>query len=97
MLGRPSAYSVALYFAVSCLDDPQLFDMADPPAVRTAQLGAAKRALPSGTFDPFTTGEWLNQDENTEAYSACTSWPTPTAAQPAVTAAPPFRPAPCPC
>jgi pimeloyl-ACP methyl ester carboxylesterase len=82
-------YSVPLYFAVGCLDYPQLFAMASTPAVRGAQLAAAEAALPSGTFAPFTTAEWVSQDQNTESYTACLRWPAPERAE---APAPPQRP-----
>jgi pimeloyl-ACP methyl ester carboxylesterase len=75
-------YSVELYLATSCLDYPQLFEMDATPAVRAAQLAAAEAALPASTFSPFSTAEWLAQDQNTEAYTACLDWPSPTIAQP---------------
>ncbi len=74
-------YSVPLYFAVSCLDYPQLFDMGAAPATRATQLAAAEASLPAGTFSPFTTAEWLAQDQNTEAYTACLRWPSPERAE----------------
>jgi pimeloyl-ACP methyl ester carboxylesterase len=81
--GQPvREYSVELYLATSCLDYPQLFDMNAAPAVRDQELAAAEMALPAATFSPFSTPEWLSQDQNTEAYTACLDWPTPTAAQP---------------
>jgi pimeloyl-ACP methyl ester carboxylesterase len=75
-------YSDELYLAVGCLDYPQLFDMNAPFAARRAQLAAAEARLPPTTFAPFTTEEWLAQNQNTEAYSACLQWPGPTIAQP---------------
>jgi pimeloyl-ACP methyl ester carboxylesterase len=75
-------YSVELYLATSCLDYPQLFDMNATPAVRAEQLAAAEAGLPATTFSPFGTAEWLAQDENTEAYTGCLDWPSPTVAQP---------------
>jgi pimeloyl-ACP methyl ester carboxylesterase len=80
-----SEYSVELYFAVGCLDYPQLFDMSAQPATREEQLAAAEAALPASTFSPFSTAEWLAQDENTEAYTGCVDWPAPTIATPPVT------------
>ncbi len=77
-------YSVELYVADACIDYPQLFDMRAPQAARAAQLAAAQGALPPATFSPFTTAEWISQNENTEAYSACIGWPSPTVAQPPV-------------
>jgi pimeloyl-ACP methyl ester carboxylesterase len=88
-----SSYSGGLYFAVSCLDYPQLFDMTVPTSIRLEQLAAAEASLPSSTFAPFTTAEWLGQDENTEAYTACASWPAPVDAQPPTMDAPPLLPA----
>jgi pimeloyl-ACP methyl ester carboxylesterase len=89
----PSSYSADLYLAVSCLDYPQLFSMADPPAARRAELAASVAALAPGTFAPFTTAQWLRQDQNTEAYTACTSWPSPVHDVPPTTGTLPLLPA----
>jgi pimeloyl-ACP methyl ester carboxylesterase len=75
-------YSGELYLAASCLDYPQLYDMHDKTATRTKELNQAIAALPSSTFSPFTTQEWLDQDQNTEAYTACLAWPSPILAVP---------------
>jgi pimeloyl-ACP methyl ester carboxylesterase len=75
-------YSGELYQAVSCLDYPQLYDMDATPAERQAELAQAAAALPAATFFPFTTEEWLAQDQNTEAYTSCTAWPSPVEAVP---------------
>ncbi len=88
-----SEYSVGLYFAVGCLDYPQLFSMASSPSARTGELAAAEAALPASTFSPFTTSEWLSMDENTEAYTGCEDWPSPVNAQPPVPEPPPVLPA----
>ncbi len=83
--GQPlKEYSVALYFASACTDYTQLFDLGASGAQRAQQLLSAEQALPAGTFDPFTTTEWLSQDENTEALTGCLQWPSPTIAQPPV-------------
>jgi len=76
---RSASYSGGLYLAVSCLDYPQLFPMTATPAARTADLAAAEAGLDPSTFAPFTVAEWVAQDQNTEAYSACSGWPSPTA------------------
>jgi len=80
--GPVREYSVELYLATSCLDYPQLFDMDASPATRAQELAAAEAVLPASTFSPFSTSQWLAQDENTEAYTACLDWPSPTIAQP---------------
>jgi pimeloyl-ACP methyl ester carboxylesterase len=85
-------YSVELYLASACLDYPQLFDMGASPAARAQQLAAAEAALPAATFGPFTTREWLQQNQNTEAYSACLDWPSPTIAQPPTSGVTPLFP-----
>ena len=77
-----TVYSGELYLAVSCLDYPQLYDMHASEAVRSAELAQAVAALPASTFAPFTTQEWLAQDQNTEAYTACLAWPAPIEAVP---------------
>jgi pimeloyl-ACP methyl ester carboxylesterase len=77
-----SVYSGELYMAVSCLDYPQLYDMQANATTRSAELARAIAALPESTFAPFTTDEWLAQDQNTEAYTACLAWPTPIEAVP---------------
>jgi pimeloyl-ACP methyl ester carboxylesterase len=87
-----SEYSVELYMAVSCLDYPQLFSLMSPPAARPAELAASIAALPSTTFAPFTTAEWLAMDQNTENYTACLDWPVPHEFTPPVAATPPLLP-----
>ena len=70
-------YSNGLYFAVSCLDYPQLFSMRASPAERRAQLAARLAAPPPGAFDPFTASEWLTMSAYSEPYRACLDWPRP--------------------
>ncbi len=89
----PTSYSGGLYLAVSCLDYPQLFPMTASPATRSADLAAAEARLDPRTFAPFTVDEWLAQDQNTEAYTACTGWPRPTAAVPPTNGSLPLLPA----
>jgi len=87
-----SSYSGLLYMAVSCLDYPQLFNMNDSETAREAQLTAAEAALPASTFAPFTTQEWLAQDQNTEAYTSCVAWPSPVDAEEPPTVGQPIVP-----
>lgn len=76
--GRAVDYSDGLYFAVACTDYQQLFSMNAAPALRRQQLTAAISSLPTNTFAPFTTAEWITVLPYTESYSACVDWPTPT-------------------
>ena len=87
-----SEYSIDLYFAVGCLDYPQLFNMSSSPALRASELQDAESALPADTYSPFSTAEWLAQDENTEAYTGCEDWPVPTIAQPPTSGVSPLLP-----
>ena len=48
------------------------------PAVRRQQLAASIKALPADTFAPFTTAEWIQMNQFTEAYTGCLDWPAPT-------------------
>jgi pimeloyl-ACP methyl ester carboxylesterase len=82
--GPPTVYTDGLYYAVACTDYPQLFDMHATPAARRTQLAAAVRALPADTFAPFTTQEWLQVNQYTEAYTACLGWPAPVHDDPAL-------------
>jgi pimeloyl-ACP methyl ester carboxylesterase len=85
--------SALLYLAVGCLDYPQLFNLAAAPPERAAQLASAVAQLPAATFSPFTTQEWIAQNRNTEAYTACLDWPAPVAAQPPTSGTLPLLPA----
>lgn len=83
--GPVKAYSDGTFFAVGCTDYPQLFDPSSSPAKRREQLAASIKALPANTFAPFTTAEWIQMNQFTEAYTACLDWPAPThPADPAV-------------
>ncbi len=83
--GEPlSEYSVALYFADSCLDYPQLFSLGSSQSVREAELLSAEQSVGATTFAPFTVAEWLSMDQNTEALTACLGWPKPTIAEPPI-------------
>ena len=85
-------YSVELYVAVSCLDYPQLFKMSSSSSTRAGELATAEAALPASTFSPFSTPEWISQNQNTEAFSVCIGWPSPTVAQPPTMGTPPLFP-----
>jgi pimeloyl-ACP methyl ester carboxylesterase len=88
-----SEYSVELYVADACVDYRQLFDIDASPAVRAQELAVAQAALPAATFSPFGTAEWISQNENTEAFTACLDWPSPNPAQPSSIGTAPLLPA----
>ena len=68
-------YSDGQYFAVACVDYPQLFDMNSSPAQRRAQLQASIRHAPAALLKPFTPAEWLRMNTYSEAFSSCLDWP----------------------
>jgi pimeloyl-ACP methyl ester carboxylesterase len=86
-------YSVELYVADACTDYAQLFDMSASSSTRAAELASAEAALPASTFAPFSTSEWIAQNENTEAFSVCIGWPSPTTVEPPTDEVAPLFPA----
>src|SRR4051812_7945675 len=84
-------FSDGLFFAVSCPDYPQLFDMRSSPAERRSQFGAAAATAPDA-FAPFTPSEWLTLSAYSESYQSCIEWPKPVHRAPPV----PSQPRPLP-
>jgi pimeloyl-ACP methyl ester carboxylesterase len=78
-------FSDGLFFAVSCTDYPQLFDMRSSPAERRSQFAAAAGMAPD-EFAPFTPSEWLTLSAYSESYQACLEWPKPVHRAPPVPA-----------
>lgn len=74
----PRYHSDGSYFAVACTDYPQLFDMRSPQSARRRQLQRSMSRLPSNTFAPFTTREWMSVLPYTETYTGCLHWPAVT-------------------
>ena len=68
-------YSDGQYFAVACVDYPQLFDMRSSFANRRNQLRAAIRHAPAAELRPFTPREWLSMNTYSEAFLSCLRWP----------------------
>lgn len=89
-----SWYSDGLYFATSCTDYGQLYDMHAPPAKRRAQLRKTIAETPADAFAPFTPREWSLMDNYSETYTGCLDWPQPVAAHkaPSPGHAPPLAP-----
>jgi pimeloyl-ACP methyl ester carboxylesterase len=77
-VAAPGYYTDGDYYAVACVDYPQLFSMKASRAERVRQLDAAAAALPAKTFAPFTAKQWMRVQPYTEAYNACLDWPAPT-------------------
>jgi pimeloyl-ACP methyl ester carboxylesterase len=78
-------FTDGLYFAVSCVDYPQLFNMGSSPAQRRAEYAASVANPPAGNpFAPFTSDEWLTMSAYDEPYQACLDWPAPKHSAPPV-------------
>ena len=86
-------YSDGQYFAVSCVDYPQLFDMRSPFAIRETQLQASIAAAPAASLEPFTPHEWLTMNAYSEAFTACLKWPRIGHPKPPAGRVPPLIPA----
>jgi pimeloyl-ACP methyl ester carboxylesterase len=71
------AFSDGFYFADSCTEYTQLFNMHQPPAVRRRELTARIRSADPALFAPFTAAEWGRINAYSEAYEACLDWPSP--------------------
>lgn len=75
-------FSDGLFFAVSCSDYPQLFDLRSSPGERRSQFGVSAAAAPDA-FSPFTPQEWFLLSAYSESYQACLDWPRPARRIPA--------------
>jgi pimeloyl-ACP methyl ester carboxylesterase len=75
-------YSVGLYTDVTCTDYAQLYSLGAPLPQRRLEYEHAVAEAPAGAFSPFSTEEWMAQDQNTNSYAACLDWPTPTINEP---------------
>ncbi len=75
-------YSVGLYTDVTCTDYPPLYKLSASLPQRRNEYERVIAEAPAGAFAPFTTEEWLAQDQNTNSYSACLDWPAPTINEP---------------
>ncbi len=74
--GPAQAYSEGLDAAVTCQDNPQLYDMSQPPAVREQQYAAAvqaKQQSDPGIYAPFTLQEYLSSEWGQQ--DICQQWP----------------------
>jgi pimeloyl-ACP methyl ester carboxylesterase len=65
----PDYFSDGLYWAVNCVDLPQLFSYTGPRAI---DISAAPDA-----FRPFTPAQWLTISGYSQPYDGCLDWPAP--------------------
>ena len=81
----PRAYSEGLFWAVSCQDYAQIYDMTLPPPLRRAQrdlhVAERERRHPD-TYAPFTIAEFRGMWLDYSLLDACVGWPAPAAAHP---------------
>jgi pimeloyl-ACP methyl ester carboxylesterase len=83
--GSADSYSRGLFTAVSCADDPQVYDMRAEPRTREAQwlaaLAAERKAAPS-IYAPFTIDEWMGMPLDISYTPLCVDWPAKPASVP---------------
>jgi pimeloyl-ACP methyl ester carboxylesterase len=83
---EPAQFSEALASAVTCQDEPQIFDMSLPPARRLVDLDRAiaerKRTAPD-TYAPFTIDEYRGLPIDYSFIDMCVLWPLSPPAHPA--------------
>jgi pimeloyl-ACP methyl ester carboxylesterase len=72
----PDYFSDGLYWAVNCVDLPQLFPYT---GTRRIDIGAAPDA-----FRPFTPAQWLTISGYSQPYDGCLEWPRPVKRPPAL-------------
>jgi pimeloyl-ACP methyl ester carboxylesterase len=79
----PRLFSSGYAAVVSCLDEPQIFDMSLPPAQRAVQwtevIAARQRAHPD-TYAPFTIDEYRGMPLDYTFIEQCIDWPVAPAA-----------------
>lgn len=84
--GAPaSTYSMGMFVADSCSDNPTIFDRTLPPAQRQASYQAAvarKKQTDPDVFSPFTIDEWLATPLDWGQVPLCLNWPVPSASHP---------------
>ena len=83
----PGYFSNGLYWAVACMDYPQLWTPQSSFARRRQELAAAIAArTPLDSFGPFTTSEWLLMSAYSQPYQGCLRWLRPAHTAPVVPA-----------
>lgn len=87
--GSYKELSNAIFVAVSCLDYPQIYDVASPPALRFGQEAAAITGQNPAIYSPFTIGEFRAMPLFVSLLDMCLTWPSPSPAHPPVSAIPP--------
>jgi pimeloyl-ACP methyl ester carboxylesterase len=72
----PEYFSDGLYWAVNCVDLPQLFSYT---GTRAIDISVAPDA-----FRPFTPAQWLTISGYSQPYDGCLSWPKPIKTPPSL-------------
>ena len=88
---NPREFSAGLAAAVTCGDQPQIFDMTLPPMQRTAErdrLIARRQAEAPDTYAPFTIDEYRRLPLDYAFIDECVRWPARTPSWPSSTLVP---------
>ena len=88
---NPREFSAGLAAAVTCGDQPQIFDMTLPPMQRAAErdrLIARRQAEAPDTYAPFTIDEYRRLPLDYAFIDECVRWPARTPSWPSSTLVP---------
>ena len=80
--GSPTGFSSGLNAAASCTDSPAPWDPADIAEIRQQKFAAAVKAMPAGTFAPFSNEGYV--EGIAPYFGMCPYWPAPTRSEPIV-------------
>jgi pimeloyl-ACP methyl ester carboxylesterase len=82
----PQAYSAALAAAVSCQDEPQIYDMSLPPESRVLErdrIVVQREHQAPDTYAPFSFAEYRGMPVDYAFIDQCVRWPVAPRAHPA--------------
>ncbi len=82
--GPVASYSEGAYAAVSCHDNPTIWDPSAPVAERRAQYAAARAGLATDAYAPFPNDIWLRSLYINQYVTGCIEWPAPRYPDPPV-------------
>ncbi len=82
----PERFSSGLAVAITCQDEPQIFDMRLPPASRVVDRDRVieqRKLVAPNTYAPFTIDEYRGLPRDYSFIDTCVRWPVAPAAHPA--------------
>jgi hypothetical protein len=82
----PGYFSNGLYWAVACMDYPQLWTPQSSFARRRQELAASIAAGPPGDLAPFSASDWLLMSAYSQPFEGCLRWLRPAHTAPVIPA-----------